>query len=403
MEMQKGVLYWITGLSGAGKTTIGNRLYYEMKKKQDNVVLLDGDILKQIVNDTPGYSVEDRRERAYKYAKLCKSLTDQGLVVICCTIAMFHEVREWNRRNNKGYVEIFVNTPMEVLNRRDQKGMYSAYQKGEAKDIVGKDVSVELPLNPDIEIVNDDCNDIDECVKSILDYDVEMNSDYSRDTGYWNEIYKQESISLQPSLFAKFVLEQLEKGRKLLELGCGNGRDCLFFLKNGMQVTGVDASDVAIGLLNKKVSHEDSNKAWFVCDDFVSSSFLKTMQFDYIYSRFTLHAINEKQETELLNNVYGALKNGGEVFIEARSIRDPLYGKGTLVGKHSYIYNSHYRRFIDKSELLDKMTGIGFDVLYEAEQTGFAPTKDDDPPIVRVVAKKMLTGKACYGYNKKIR
>lgn len=386
--MQRGVLYWITGLSGAGKTTIGNRLYYEMRRQQDNVVLLDGDILKQIFDDMPGYSVEDRRERAYKYAKICKSLTDQGLVVICCTIAMFHEVREWNRRNNKGYVEIFVNTPMEVLNRRDQKGMYSAYQKGETKDIVGKDVKVELPTNPDIEIVNDDCNDIDESVKRILDYTVHMNCDYSRDTNYWNEIYNHERISLQPSLFAQYVLSQLEKGKKILELGCGNGRDCLFFLRNGMKVTGIDASNVAIEKLNKKVLHEDSNKVWFVCDDFVSSSFLKTMQFDYIYSRFTLHAINENQETELLNNVYGALKKGGRVFIEVRSIRDPLYGKGILVGKHSYIYNDHYRRFVDKLELIEKMKSIGFDILYEAEETGFAPTKDDDPPIIRVVAKR---------------
>ena len=168
--MQRGVLYWITGLAGAGKTTIGNKLYYEMKKQQDNIVLLDGDILKQIVNDNPGYSVEERRQRAFKYAKLCKSLTDQGLVVICCTIAMFNEVREWNRNNNKGYVEIFVNTPMEVLNKRDQKGIYSAYQKGEVRDIVGKDVAAELPIKPDIEIINDDSNDIEQSVKKILDF-----------------------------------------------------------------------------------------------------------------------------------------------------------------------------------------------------------------------------------------
>ena len=93
-----GVLYWITGLSGAGKTTIGNRLYYELRKENDNVILLDGDILKKIVSDTPGYTAEDRKKRAIKYAMLCKTLTDQGMIVICCTIAMFDEVRMWNRR-----------------------------------------------------------------------------------------------------------------------------------------------------------------------------------------------------------------------------------------------------------------------------------------------------------------
>ena len=64
--MQEGILYWITGLSGSGKTTIGNRLYYEMKKTYDNVVLLDGDILKEIVDENVGYSDEQRRKRAMK-------------------------------------------------------------------------------------------------------------------------------------------------------------------------------------------------------------------------------------------------------------------------------------------------------------------------------------------------
>ena len=72
----QGILYWITGLSGAGKTTIGTRLCYEMKKTHDNVVLLDGDILKEIVDENVGYSDGQRRKRAMKYARICKMLTD---------------------------------------------------------------------------------------------------------------------------------------------------------------------------------------------------------------------------------------------------------------------------------------------------------------------------------------
>lgn len=63
--MEKGILYWITGLSGAGKTTVGNALYYELRKYKDNVVILDGDILKRLVGDSLGYSKEDRKKRAY--------------------------------------------------------------------------------------------------------------------------------------------------------------------------------------------------------------------------------------------------------------------------------------------------------------------------------------------------
>ena len=111
-SVKNGILYWITGLSGSGKTTVGNRLYYELRQDKDNVVLLDGDLLKSIVGDELGYSESDRRKRAFKYAKICKMLTDQGIIVICCTIAMYDEVRDWNRKNNKAYVEVFLDVPM---------------------------------------------------------------------------------------------------------------------------------------------------------------------------------------------------------------------------------------------------------------------------------------------------
>ena len=68
--MEKGTLYWITGLSGSGKTTIGTALYYRLKNEQDNLVILDGDILKKLVGDSLGYSKEDRKKRAYYYLSL---------------------------------------------------------------------------------------------------------------------------------------------------------------------------------------------------------------------------------------------------------------------------------------------------------------------------------------------
>lgn len=107
-DMNKGTLYWITGLSGAGKTTIGNRLYYQMKQKCINTVILDGDILKKIAGKDLGYGREERLERAYRYCALCMLLTNQGINVIICTIAMFDEIRDWNRQNIENYVEIFL-------------------------------------------------------------------------------------------------------------------------------------------------------------------------------------------------------------------------------------------------------------------------------------------------------
>lgn len=383
--LKDGTLYWITGLSGAGKTTIGNRLYYEAKKDRKNVILLDGDILKSIVEDTVGYSDEDRRKRAMKYARLCKVLTDQGMIVVCCTIAMYDEVREWNRKNNKGYVEVFLNVPMEVLRARDQKGLYSKYEKGAVSNLTGADLQVELPKTPDIEIINDGSLTISECVQKILAYEAEISSDFDRDTEYWNKYYEKNSAPVEPSLFAKYVAEELQPGKTLLELGCGNGRDSLFFYNQGMNVTAVDASDSTIKQL--KEQHTEDNIC-FICDDFVCSSAIFSGQFDYCYSRFSLHAINEKQETEVINNVFRVLKDGGKFFIEVRSVNDDLYGKGEKVGEDSYLYEGHFRRFVHKEILENKLKESGFSVEYSEENINFAPYKDSNPPVIRMVVCK---------------
>ena len=118
--MEKGTLYWITGLSGAGKTTIGNRLYYQMKLEKPNTIILDGDVLKTIVGKNLGYKREERLEKGYRYSTLCKLLTDQGINVIICTIAMFDEVRMWNRKNIEYYVEVFLDVELEILKRRNR-------------------------------------------------------------------------------------------------------------------------------------------------------------------------------------------------------------------------------------------------------------------------------------------
>lgn len=170
--IQDGTLYWITGLSGAGKTTIGSKLYTELKKEKSNVVIIDGDIIKNIVSDSISYSNEDRRNRAMKYARLCKMLTDQGIVVVCCTISMYDEVRAWNRENNSNYVEVFLNVPMSVLRKRDQKGLYSNYSKGIQNNVAGEDLAIEFPKNPDVEIVNDGTMTVDECVSRILQHQI---------------------------------------------------------------------------------------------------------------------------------------------------------------------------------------------------------------------------------------
>lgn len=381
----KGVLYWITGLSGAGKTTIGNRLFYELRKNHDDVILFDGDILKKIVGEELGYSEADRRKRAMRYALLCKTLTDQGLTVICCTIAMYDQVREWNRKNNKGYVEIFLDVSEEVLRQRDQKGMYSQYQKGEIKNLAGIDVKVEFPKHPDLVLRNDGSLTIKECVDQIMDVEVKFSDDFDRDIEYWNKFYESNPKIEHPSLFAESIIGGLDKNKNILELGCGNGRDSIFFASKGLNVTAIDASDKAIEKLQKKCN---IGNICFICDDFVCSPTLFVGQYDYCYSRFSLHAINAEQESELIKNIYGALKEKGQFFIEVRSIHDDIYGMGKKIAEHTYIYEGHFRRFIVRKELEEKLIKVGFTIKYSNEKRGFAPFGESDPPIIRIVAEK---------------
>lgn len=380
-----GMLYWITGLSGAGKTTIGNRLYYELKRQQENVVLLDGDILKNIVGDDLGYSETDRRKRAMRYASICKLLTSQGMVVICCTIAMYDAVREWNRKNNKGYIEVFLDVPDDVLHQRDQKGMYSQYKKGEFKNLAGVDVKVEFPKHPDLIICNDGHLTVRECVEQILNVKTKFYTNFDRDVEYWNKYYEESHDIEKPSLFAESVIGLMTENRNLLELGCGNGRDSLYFIRHGINVTGIDASDTAIKRLHAANSY---GNAYFICDDFVCSSTIFVEQFDYCYSRFSLHAINAEQESEVIKNIYRALKKGGRFFIEVRSVNDDIYGLGEKIAEDTYVYEGHFRRFVVKDELEHKLEQAGFCISYSEEKRGFAPYGESNPPIIRIIAEK---------------
>lgn len=150
-----GSLYWITGLSGAGKTTIAKELHAILQQKGGNVVMLDGDILRSVFQAQDQYSREGRLSLALQYARLCKMLTDQGLTVICATISMFKECHQYNREHINGYKEIYLRVPMEILRKRDTKNIYSqASAKGMAQ-VVGVDIEYDEPKNADLIIEND--------------------------------------------------------------------------------------------------------------------------------------------------------------------------------------------------------------------------------------------------------
>lgn len=150
-----GTVYWITGLSGAGKTTIGKLFYEKMREKYPNTVFLDGDAMRKVFGDDLGYTREERRKCAMRYSRLCAMLQEQGMNVICCTISMFDSVREWNRANISSYKEIYVKVSMDTLRKRDQKGLYSGVTEEKQKEVVGVHMEIEEPKCPDLVLQND--------------------------------------------------------------------------------------------------------------------------------------------------------------------------------------------------------------------------------------------------------
>lgn len=383
METNQGRLYWITGLSGAGKTTIGTQLYYRLKQDHSNIVLLDGDMLKMMVDEVPGYTQEERLKRAYKYARICKGLVDQGLIVICCTIAMYEEVRQWNREHNEEYVEVFLDVPISILRARDKKDIY----KNNEKNIVGIDMNVDLPKHPDVTLVNDGSLTVSECVDRIMKVEVNNTIKLTDDRAYWNTYYQKQKAPVEASTFASYIEKYLEPGKKLIDLGCGNGRDTRFFGTKDLSVIGVDN---AVDSIKTLIENNEYDSVTYVADDFTTSKVLFQQNFDYCYSRFTMHAINKYQQNLLLHNVYESLCRGGYLFVEARTIHDEIYGKGEAVNgeENAFIYEKHYRRFIDKEAFINQLKELGFIIIEAIESNGLSKHGDSDPTLMRIVARK---------------
>ena len=164
----KANLYWFTGLSGAGKTTIAQLFYESLQMSKKSIVFLDGDTLRELFADQQKYTLSERKKLAMRYSHLCKMLIEQELDVVIATISMFNEVRDWNRKNIKNYHEVYIKVPIDILIKRDQKNIYSKALKGEIKNVMGIDIEFEEPRNPDITIVNDGSYSQKNIVEKIL-------------------------------------------------------------------------------------------------------------------------------------------------------------------------------------------------------------------------------------------
>jgi adenylylsulfate kinase len=146
----KGTVYFFTGLSGAGKTTLGGLFYRHLRAIKPNVVLLDGDQIRPVYLEEIGYTDEDRLKGARRTFRVARMLADQGIDVVVCSICMYSQVRDWNRAHIDHYREIYVKVSRDVLARRNQKGLYTT-----GRNVVGVDLPFDEPKTPDLILEND--------------------------------------------------------------------------------------------------------------------------------------------------------------------------------------------------------------------------------------------------------
>lgn len=210
---------------------------------------------------------------------------------------------------------------------------------------------------------------------------------------YWNAFYAGQHPDLEsPSTFARLVLTRLEPGALMFELGCGNGRDALFFADQGVRMIACDRSAVAIQRLSDRADlGRFVHRPRFLAADFAELHRVYDRSqppLDAVYSRFTLHAIPAEIQHAALAWAVEHLRPDGQLLIEVRSVKGSLYGQGEQVERDAFIHDGHYRRFLRFEELTAELEGLGLEVTEATEAAGVAVYKDDDPVVIRLTARK---------------
>jgi bifunctional enzyme CysN/CysC len=150
----KGKVIWFTGLSGSGKSTLANLLEVELHKQGKHTYLLDGDNIRQGLNKDLGFTDADRVENIRRIAEVAKLMMDAGLIVMTAFISPFKRERAMAKQliGEENFIEVFVDTPLEICEERDPKGLYKKARQGKLPNFSGISSPYEVPENPDITI-----------------------------------------------------------------------------------------------------------------------------------------------------------------------------------------------------------------------------------------------------------
>lgn len=147
-----GLVIWITGLSGAGKTTLCRAVHDALKPRMPELVVVDGDAVRHLFGNALGFSEDERKQQIGRIQRLAKMLSDQGLVVVVGALYAHPDLLRWNRQNFAAYFEVYLDAPLELVRSRDVKGLYRGAQDGSIANVVGVDIPWHVPDAPDLRI-----------------------------------------------------------------------------------------------------------------------------------------------------------------------------------------------------------------------------------------------------------
>ncbi|MBD2693549.1 adenylyl-sulfate kinase [Anabaena catenula] len=165
----QGIIIWLTGLSGAGKTTIALSVAQELQTRGCRVELLDGDVVRTNLSQGLGFSKEDRNINVRRIGFVADLLSRNGIIAIIAAISPYRSIRDHLKQTTTNFVEVYVQAPLSVCESRDIKGLYAKARAGQIQNFTGISDPYEEPLNPDIICITDKFT-VEQCVSQVVIY-----------------------------------------------------------------------------------------------------------------------------------------------------------------------------------------------------------------------------------------
>ena len=168
----KGRVLWFTGLSGSGKSTVASAVERELHQQGIRTFILDGDNVRSGLNSDLDFSAESREENIRRIAHVSTLMKNAGLVVLSAFVSPYQKDRDFVREcANNDFSEIFINTPLEVCEQRDVKGLYAMARAGEISNFTGISAPFEEPANPDLDVPTNEMS-IEEATAKVVDFTI---------------------------------------------------------------------------------------------------------------------------------------------------------------------------------------------------------------------------------------